>query len=246
MWRRTIIALVICVAGVPLAARADWSQMLQQLGRQVAEAGKGGKSPSTAEMASALKQALELGTQRAVKLLGRPGGFLNDKTVRIPLPKPLRTVEQGLRDVGQGKVADEFIASMNHAAEQATPKATAIFVKAIRAMTLDDARKIVEGSDDAATQYFRKHTATQLTAAMLPVVREATTKVGVTRSYKRFIGKAGFLAQWVDPKSLDLDRYVTQKALDGLFLKMADEEKRIRKDPAAQTTALLRKVFGHD
>ena len=180
-----------------------------------------------------------------MKKLAHPGGFLDDKAVRIPLPKTLQRVEQGLRDVGEGKVADEFVASMNHAAEDAVPKATEIFMAAIHSMTLNDARKILQGPDDAATRYFRRHTGPKLEAAMLPVIREATARVGVTRRYKQFVGRAGFLDRWIEPKSLDIDRYVTQKTLDGLFIKMADEEKRIRKDPVARTTELLRKVFGH-
>lgn len=245
MWRRAIVVAAAATFVLPSAAWADWSALVKRLGQQVENTGADNHLPSKTELASALKQALELGTRRAVKTLGHPGGFLADKAVRIPLPKPLRQVGRGLREVGQGKVADEFIASMNRAAEEAVPKATAIFVDAIRAMSLDDARRIVKGPDDAATRYFRSHTSAQLTAAMLPVVRDATARVGVTRSYKRFISRAGFLSRWRDSKSLDIDHYVTEKTLDGLFLKLADEEKRIREDPAAQTTALLRKVFGH-
>ncbi len=245
MWQRVAAIVFIVGSGLPLAAEADWSAVLQQFRQQVTHSDKKSELPNEAEIVAGLKQALELGTQRAVKTLGHPGGFLDDKTVKIPMPKTLRRVEQGLRDVGEGKVADEFIASMNHAAEDAVPKATKIFTAAIRGMTLEDARKILQGPDDAATRYFRRHTEAKLEAAMLPVVRDATAHVGVTRSYKQFIGHAGFLGQWMDPKSLDIDRYVTDKSLDGLFLKMAAEEKRIRKDPVARTTELLRKVFGH-
>ena len=179
-----------------------------------------------------------------MNLLGHEGGFLDDSSVKIPMPESLRRIEKGLRDVGQGKVADEFVASMNHAAEQAVPKAVDIFGGAIREMTLDDAQKILQGPDDAATRYFREHTGNKLSDAMLPVVRDATARVGVTKSYKDFIGRAGFLSQLVDRDSLDIDRYITSKALDGVFLKLAEEEKRIRQDPVARTTELLRKVFG--
>lgn len=242
MWHRLAVLIVVIGCGLPPAAQADWSALVRQLKQQVAHTDR----PSEAEIVAGLKQALEIGTRRAVKKLGHPGGFLADKAVRVPLPKNLRSVARGLRGIGEGKVVNEFIASMNHAAEDAVPKATSIFVAAIHRMTLNDARKILQGPNDAATRYFRRHTETKLETAMLPVVREATAHVGVTRSYKRFIGRAGFLSHWVSPQSLDLDRYVTNKALDGLFLKMADEEKRIRKDPVARTTELLRKVFGHD
>ncbi len=240
---RAITLLAAATLTIPLSACAGWQEWVKQAEQEVNKVQQG-QGPTQSEIVAGLKQALEVGTERAVKLLGHDGGFLNDGTVKIPMPEKLRNIDKALRDLGQGKVADEFVASMNHAAEQAVPKAVDIFGAAIRSMTLADAQKILQGPDDAATRYFREHTGNQLTEAMLPVVRDATTRVGVTRSYKDFVNRAGFLSQLVDRDSLDLDRYITGKALDGLFLKLAEEEKRIRQDPVARTTELLRKVFG--
>jgi hypothetical protein len=200
---------------------------------------------SDGEIAGGLKEALSKGVSSAIKSLGKEDGFLGNVRVRIPLPKSLQKVEKVVRVAGQGKAVDEFVASMNHAAEKAVPVAVDVFVDAIKKMTFDDARQILfSGKDDSATQFFRKNSEETLREKFRPIVEEFTEKTGVTQKYKAMIGKAGFAAQFLGKDATDLDGYVTQKALDGLFLLIADEEKKIRKDPLGRTTSLLRKVFG--
>lgn len=202
--------------------------------------------PSTltqAEMVSGLKEALSKGVKNAIGQLGKDGGFLNDAGVRIPMPDSLARVEKLLRTLHQDKYADQFVASMNHAAEKAVPEAAGIFAEAIKGMTLEDAEAILNGPDDAATQYFRNKSAAKLAERFRPIVAAATDQVGVTASYKKMMGRAGAMAQYLGGAD-DLDGYVTGKALDGLFSKLALEEKAIRTNPAARTTELLKKVFG--
>ena len=197
------------------------------------------------EIASGLKEALTKGVTNAIKLLGRDNGFLDDARVKIPLPKSLQKLEKGLRVAGQGKSVDDFVASMNHAAEKAVPVAIDVFVNAIKKITFDDARNILfSKQDDSATLFFRKTSEETLRGKFRPIVEEFTAKTGVTQNYKAMVGKAGFAAQLLGKDATDLDGYVTQKALDGLFLYVADEEKKIRKNPLGRTTDLLRKVFG--
>ncbi len=194
--------------------------------------------------AAGLRQALEQGTQQAVSLLGRQNGYFGNARTRIPMPENLVRVDKALRKFGRGAVADEFILSLNRAAESAAPEAKAIFLQVIRNMTVKDAVGIVRGPDNAATQYFRERSEGALKAKFRPIVAGATDKVGATRRYKQFLRDAGPVASFVDVRSLDIDDYVTRKALDGLFLMVADEERRIRQDPLARTTELLRTVFG--
>ena len=201
-------------------------------------------SLSNQEVAAGLKAALQEGTRYAVDSLGRDGGYLDNASVRIPMPDSLVWVEKSLRTLGQDQLADEFVASMNHAAEQAVPEATAIFSDAIQAMTLDDARAILTGPDDAATQYFRTHTETALTDRMLPIVTRTTGTAGVTAAYKRMLSSAGGMTGLLSGDATDLDGYVTREALDGLYTMVAVEEKRIRENPAARSSDLLKRVFG--
>lgn len=197
------------------------------------------------EITGGLKEALTKGVRFAVDTLGRENGFLDDARVKIPLPKTLQRLEKGLRLAGQGKAVDEFVGSMNHAAEKAVPVAIDVFVDSIKQMTFDDARKILfSGETDAATQFFRRTSEETLRGKFRPIVEKFTEEVGVTNKYKTMIGKAGFAAQLLGKDATDLDGYVTQKALDGLFFMVAEEEKKIRKDPIGRTTSLLQKVFG--
>ncbi|NIP73595.1 MAG: DUF4197 domain-containing protein [Gammaproteobacteria bacterium] len=195
------------------------------------------------EMIKGVLEALSVGVKRAVDYLGSKGGYLDDPRLRIPVPDPLQRVESLARRLGQGEYADQFIESMNRAAERAVPRAEEIFLDAIGKMTLQDAKAIVGGPDDAATQYFRTHTWDDLEAALLPVVAQATEEVKVTSYYKGFMDRASGLGKLVDTESLNLDKYVTREALDGLFLKLAEEERRIREDPVARTTDILKRVF---
>jgi hypothetical protein len=193
-------------------------------------------------IAAGLKEALQQGTTQGVNALGRVDGYLGNGQVRIPVPEELREVEKFLRKIGADHYADDFIVSLNRAAEAAAPHAKVIFVDVIRNMTIRDAVGILKGPDDAATQYFRRNSETRLAASFRPIVASSTNKVGVTSHYKKFVKQAERLGL-AGSKDLDLDNYVTNKALDGLYLMIAAEEKRIRQDPVARTTELLRKVF---
>lgn len=206
----------------------------------------GGASPGLTEfeIAAGLREALSTGTTRAITRIGRTDGFWQDAALRIPLPEKLRKAESALRKLGQGDQVDAFHLSLNRAAEQAVPEAAAIFGGAIREMTLADARGILRGPDDAATAYFRERTAAALSMKFQPKVALATDAVGVTRRYKAMLGKLGALLPGVDLSEQDIDAYVTQRALDALFVTLAQEEKRIREDPLARSTELLRRVFG--
>ncbi len=208
------------------------------------------------QMVGGLKDALGNGLQHAVTQLGHEGGFLTNLNVRIPLPQKLQTVEKTLRAVGQGKLADDFVNTMNHAAEQAVPVAGSVFVDALKQMKIEDAKNVLTGPQDAATQYFQRTTQTNLYAKFYPLVKDATGKTGATAAYKKLMEKAatgdsfGGFTQTLNTFAkqqgveVDVDDYVTNKALDGLFKMVAEEEKRIRQNPVARTTDLLQKVFG--
>ena len=204
---------------------------------------------SNSEMVDGLKEALGNGVETAIKTLGKTDGFLGNELVRIAMPDSLKMVESGARKMGQGKYADEFITSMNRAAEQATPAAAEVLGGAIRAMSVEDAAKILKGPNDAATQYFRKTSGPALTERFLPIVKKSTDQAGVTSAYKGLVGNAGGMLGGLgglggNKNALDVDRYVTEKALDGLFTYIAAEEKRIRENPLARSSDLLKKVFG--
>jgi hypothetical protein len=205
---------------------------------------------SNDQMVNGLKEALGNGLQHAVAELGRDGGFLTNLNVKIPMPEKLQTVEKTLRALKQDKLADEFVTTMNHAAEQAVPEAAAVFGDAVKQMSITDAQAILTGPKDAATQFFRRTTQTNLYARFRPIVEKATAKTGATAAYKNMLSKAGgtsfggALGGLLGQDALDLDNYVTTKSLDGLFKMVADEEKKIRENPAARTTDLLKQVFG--
>lgn len=194
-------------------------------------------------IAAGLKEALQVGTQNAVKQTGKPDGYLGNPAIKILMPEKLRTLEKGLRAVGQGPKVDEFVVSMNRAAEKAAPMAKDIFLGALREMTFDDARKILAGGETSATEFFKTKTTEKLTAAFTPIVKKTTDEVGVTRQYKELTAQAQSIP-FLKAQSLDVDQYVVGRALDGLFYMLAQEEKKIRKNPAARVTSLLKDVFG--
>jgi hypothetical protein len=240
-----LTGLLVCATGSTVVA-AGFSDYLDKLKGSVStpEDTAAGVSLTDTEMVSGLKQALDKGTQFAVDSLGREGGFLENSKVKIPMPESFSWVEKSLRTMRQDALADEFIATMNHAAEQAVPEAAAIFGDAIQQMSVEDARGILTGPDDAATQYFRTNTEAALTGKMRPIVEQATTRTGVTSAYKNMTARAGGLGSMVSGDAADLDGYVTGKTLDGLFLMIAEEEQKIRENPVARSTDLLKKVFG--
>ena len=200
-------------------------------------------SLSTGDTVSGLKEALTRGADMAIAQLGKTDGFLGDKRVRIPLPESARTVEKAMRTLGMKKQADELIETMNRAAEMAVIEAKPILTGAVKNMGFDDARGILTGGDQAATEYFRRTTSNDIAAKFLPIVKKATAKVGLAAQYNQYAGQAAKLGL-LDKKDADLDAYVTHKAMDGLFLMIAEQEKAIRKDPVGTGSAMLKKVFG--
>jgi hypothetical protein len=198
---------------------------------------------SSTDAASGLKEALTRGAEVAVGQLGKPDGFLGDKRVRIPLPESARAAEKMMRTFGMKKQADELIETMNRAAEMAVVEAKPILVNAVKNMSFDDARGILTGGDDAATQYFKRTTSGAIGTKFLPIVKKATAKVDLAGQYNKYAGQAAKLGL-LDKKDADLDTYVTQKAMDGLFLMIAEQEKAIRKDPIGTGSSMLQKVFG--
>ncbi|MEE8233079.1 MAG: DUF4197 domain-containing protein [Gammaproteobacteria bacterium] len=228
------------------SAYAGWGDLLDYFSDD-SEIIQGASSVLTdSEVIDGLKEALSKGTTSAIARLGKEDGFFANRKVKIPMPDSLKTVEDGLRKIGQDRYADEFVLTMNRAAEQAVPEAAEIFGSAIRSMSIQDARGILNGPDDAATKYFRRTSGEKLVNRFLPIVGNATDRVGVTSNYKEMVDKLGFMSRFVDTESLDVDRYVTNKAIDGLFLMLAREEKLIRENPAARTTELLKKVFSNN
>ena len=190
-----------------------------------------------------LKDALTQGAQIAVKQLGKPGGFSDNDEVRIELPGKLGKAAQTMKMMGMGEQVEELEASMNKAAEAAVPQAQAILVDAVKKMTVSDAKAILAGGDDSATQYLNKSSREQIRAKFLPIVKQATDKVGVAQQYNSFAGQAAALGV-VDAKSANVENYVTEKALDGLFKMIAEQEASIRQNPAGAATSLAKKVFG--
>jgi hypothetical protein len=233
----------------PLSLRAGWLDLIWSKPTNQASGGSGLTSLtdlSQDQVAGGLKEALAQGVRHSITNLGRTGGYLSNVNVRIPIPEKLSGLEKTLRMLKQDHLVDEFVGTMNHAAEAAVPETGAIFADAITNLTVTDARTLLKGPDDAAIQYFKKIGGPRLQEKMLPVIQQATAQAGVTASYKKLMVHAGPASSLFNLSSsdLDLDRYVTQKAADGLFKVIAEEEKRIRQDPAARATDLLRRVFG--
>lgn len=223
--------VALCALGIVLAARTGWadSAALDALTSQDASTG--------------LRTALAKGIAVAVSQLGAPNGFLNDPKVAIPLPPALDKADNLLRKVGMGGQADELRVTMNHAAEQAVAQAKPIFESALHHVTLSDAKGILTGGDGAGTAYFRHATSNQLSAKFKPVVAATTAKLGLAAKYDEYAGKAAQFGL-VSAKDANLNDYVTSKALDGLFSRIADEEHQIRAHPMEQASSILKKVFG--
>lgn len=198
---------------------------------------------SQADAVSGIRAALERGAVAAVGLLGRTDGFLGNPKVRIPLPRFLEDAAKLLRATGQGKRVDELEVSMNRAAELAVPEAKPVLVQAAKSLTADDAVRIVRGGDTSVTDYFAGRTRSPLSEKFLPIVTRATQRVSLADKYNALAGRATKLG-FVKPEDANLQRFVTGKALDGLFLMIGEEERKIRQDPVGTGSAILRKVFG--
>jgi hypothetical protein len=214
--RRLALGITLLAASATLAA--DWS-------------------------AAGVREALNVATDRAVALASKPGGFLDNPLIHIRPPKTLRKIGRALRAIGMGAQVDELEVGMNRAAERASRDAKPVFVDAIKGMTLADAAGIVRGGETAAADYFRSATEERLRARFEPIVAASLASVGARKQYDALVARYRALPL-AEPANLDLDAYTTNKALDGLFSLLAEEERKIRKDPAKRTTRLLRRVFG--
>lgn len=223
--RRAAIALLLaCCSGMALAGSAALEAL------------------SSKDAAGGLRDALSKGIDVAVSQLGAPDGFLKDPKVTIPLPAALEKAQRGLALIGMGAQGEQLKATMNHAAESAVAQAKPIFKQALLRMTVSDAKSILTGGDGSATAYFRQATSAQLTARFKPIVSGATAKLGLVSKYDQYAGKASQLGL-LSARDANLDDYVTAKALDGLFSRIADEEHAIRQDPLGQANALIKRVF---
>ncbi len=198
---------------------------------------------TSSEANSGLKEALLQGADKAVSTLGVTDGFLGNKEVKIPLPKSMKKVEKLMRMFGMGKQADALVTKMNRAAEAAVPEAKALLVDSVKQMSLQDAKQILSGGDDAGTQYFKRTTSESMRAKFLPIVHKTTEDVQLAQQYNQF-AKMGSKYGLVKEDQASLEEYVTQKTLDGVYLMIAKEEAAIRKDPIGQTSNILKKVFG--
>ncbi len=222
-------AILTVFAALLVTAAAPGMAQLDRLSNQDAVAG--------------LRAALEKGSQAAVASLGRTDGFLGNPSVKIPLPESLQRAETLMRRIGMGRYADELLVAMNRAAESAVPEARQLFVDSIRKMTVQDAKGVLTGGETSGTEYFRRTTRDQLHGRFLPIVKKSTAKVGLAQRYNEYAQK-GAAVGLVKKEQSDLDEYVTQKALDGLYVMVAEEEKKIRKDPVGAGSNIIRKVFG--
>ncbi|MBY4677650.1 DUF4197 domain-containing protein [Marinobacterium arenosum] len=244
---RKVLAAALLL--LPLSGQAGWGDLLDKakesagslLQQQPAEQGQ---QLSNATLIDGLKEALAVGSERAIERIAQPGGYLDDSQIRIPLPASIETISGILRKYGLADLVDQFDTSLSRAAEQAAPQATGLVLDAIKQMSFEDAKRIYQGPDDAATQYFREKTGPQIAELFRPVISDSLNQVGATRYYNTLASEAASLPLVGQSLELDLTEHVTQSALDGLFLKLAAEEKLIRQNPAARTTELLKQLWG--
>jgi len=234
--RTVLLAMLLCCC----SAQAQLGEILKKADDALNR--RNTSALSNDKIIAGLKEALQVSTGKAVALTGKPDGFLKNEAIKILLPEKLRPVASGMRMLGMGAQVDQLEVGMNRAAEQATPLAKQIFLNAVKRMTFDDARKILAGGDTAATDYFKRQSSADLTTAFTPIVHRSMQNVGVIQQYNRVLSSAPGGTTLAG--KFDLDKYVVGKTLDGLFYMLGQEETKIRKDPAAQTTALLKEVFG--
>jgi hypothetical protein len=235
---RAIMSFLLLL--LPQIASAQFDDFLKGVDKL---ASPGAKTLGDDKIISGLKEALSIGTENTVNLTGNTDGFLKNEAIKILLPEKLQSMDKALRLAGFGSRVDEFVVSMNRAAEQAAPLAKPIFKDAVTNMSFDDARKILNGGNTAATDYFKGKTRDQLATAFKPEVEKTMNQVGVTTQYKQLVGQYTTLP-FVQGPAFDVDDYVVGKSLDGLFYTLAQEEQKIRTNPAARVTDLLKEVFG--
>jgi hypothetical protein len=237
----TTILLAVLVAAPANAGLMDRAKELSGKAKEYRSAPA--SEPDSDTTSAGLKEALSVGAQNAVAAVAKLDGYYANPSIKIPLPRNVQKASKILSKVGLKKQAEQFVVSMNRAAERAAPQAADIFLGAVKKMTFTDARKILQGNDTAAMEYLKGKTYDRLLEAFKPTVSTAMNEVGVTKQYKELMRSAAATGL-VKEEATDLDRYVTGKALDGLFFMVGEEEKKIRKDPAARVTELLRTVFG--
>jgi hypothetical protein len=238
---RWVLVLIWMIGFTGLAEAGIFDDILKELPGAKSGVSQTGLDQKTT--ASGLKEALAIGTENAVKAVSRTDGYFSNQMVKILLPDKIQKVADVIAKLGFQEQVDHFILSMNRAAEAAAPKATVLFVDAVKVMSFDDARMILQGGDTAATEYFKDKTSKKLYDEFKPVIISNMDKVGVTKAYKEMMAPYESLP-FAPKESMDLDHYVTNKTLDGLFLMVGQEEKKIRTNPAARVTDLLKTVFG--
>lgn len=231
--------LVVCLLFPSSYAFANLLHKLRDF-REQKKIGSG--APDSDTISAGLKEALSLGAKNGVTSVSKPDGYFGNKLIRIAMPEKMKKMERLMRKVGLHKEADRFILSMNRAAEKAAPLALGFFIEAVKDMTIPDALGILRGRDTAATEFLQSRTYDGIYTAFKPAVSSAMNEVRVTHAFKEFMDKADSVP-FLKKESVDLDHYVTSKALDGLFIAVGQEERKIRKDPQARTSELLRKVF---
>jgi RNA binding exosome subunit len=243
MKRTVAITLVVFFSFVSLSYGGALGELLK--GVKI-PGGAASRSDSLDEgtVVKGLKEALSIGTGNAVTSVSKLDGYFTNQLIKILMPEKIQTAANVLGKLGYQKQVDDFVLSMNRAAEKAAPVAKKFFIDAVKEMTFEDAMKILKGSDTAATEYFKTKTFNKIYDAFKPTVSDSMNKVGVTKAYKDMVGNYTTAVPFGRMESLDLDHYVTTKALDGLFLMVGEEEKKIRTQPAARVTDILRTVFG--
>lgn len=236
------LKLSVCILlFIALPATAQIDDIMNRIGKKPQTSA--GASLPTDKIAAGLKEALTVSTANAVAATSKPDGFLKNDAIHIPLPDRLKTAARGMRMMGMGAQVDELETGMNRAAEQAAPKAKAIFLNALKKMTFDDARRILSGgTNTAATEFFKRTCSEDLTKEFMPIVHDSMQNLGVIKQYNTLVKSAPGGAALAS--NLDFDKYVVGKSLDGLFYMLGKEEQKIRTSPAAQTTTLLKQVFG--
>lgn len=249
---------IITLVGATLCAPAyagfgDLLKDLGETGKQILQDSEQSTQPAATSatgldyntLVAGLKEALDVGTRRAVEEISKPDGYMSNQLIRIPMPEQLEQASGLLRKFGLGSQVDQFELSMNRAAEQAAPQATEIIISAIKEMSIEDAQTILNGPDNAATEYFREKTSANLSDLFKPSITESMNQVGVTRYYSELTDEASNVPMVGDmAQNYKLEDHVTEQALNGLFTMLAAEEKKIRENPAARTTDLLKQVFG--
>jgi hypothetical protein len=250
--KRLSYTLLITTISFSSICYAGWGSLWDDLtntGKEILSSTNADTAPTTTAnldyntIVSGLKQALEVGTRQAVENVSQKNGYLANELIKIAMPPELQQASGLMRQFGLSALADEFEQSINHAAEAAAPQATNIIVNAIKGMSIQDANAILQGPDDAATQYFKDKTSTQLTELFRPSIQQSLNQVGTTKYYNDLTEQVADLPIVGQTINLDLPDYVTEQALNGLFTVIAQEEKKIRENPTARTTDLLKQVF---